>query len=75
MVASGTLLEVFTVCGMHYTGKTAVTMVPNAAKAVPSGGVGANGLALTIFAIATVLMVAGLVATTRPVQQDLVFEI
>ncbi|MCH9647930.1 MAG: hypothetical protein K0U98_06800 [Deltaproteobacteria bacterium] len=63
------------VCGMHYTGMAAVTMIPNAAKAVPSGGVGANALAITIFAIAVVLMIAGLVASTKPVQEDLVFEI
>ena len=63
------------VCGMHYTGMAAVTMVPNAAKAVPASGVGTTGLAVTIAAITTALLVGGLVAAARPIREELVFEI
>lgn len=63
------------VSGMHYTGMVAVTMVPNATKAVPTGGVGATFLALMIAVITTVLLVGGLFASARPVRQELVFEI
>lgn len=63
------------VSGMHYTGMAAVTMVPDATKAVPASGIGAGSLALTIFLITTALLLGGLVAAARPVQESLVFEI
>lgn len=64
------------VCGMHYTGMAAVTMVPNLSKSVATAGIANSDLALYIFVSTAILLGGGLLLSTRKVEgPDLVFDL
>jgi NO-binding membrane sensor protein with MHYT domain len=64
------------VCGMHYTGMAAMKMEMTGSEGMgTSHDFGSGQLALTIFAVAAVILAIGLAATSRSKDEELVFEL
>ena len=65
------------ICGLHFTGMTAITLVPGAAKAEAGTVLGTQSLAVVVGAVSLGILLASLAATvvdqhlTRRVLQDL----